>query len=276
MRITTSQAPPVNFSIDHDREHDQRQDRAERVDRRAPPPARLAGRGRQWRTMPALAEREAHEHADRVQRDQQRGVAAEGDEQRRRDRGQEDDPPAVREPVAAERELARHVAVLGEDRGQPRERVEARVRGEEQDQRRARPGTGRTAGCRPPNAAVATSATTVGPPDPPPTGRCRRRRATNVMPMNRTPSSTAIAIIVLAAFFASGGLNAGTPLAIASTPVSATEPLANARRSSRIPSRLGPERHGLGLGRQRRRPSRPRSADSARSPTISSASPTNR
>ena len=41
--------------------------------------------------------------------------------------------------------------------------------------------------------------------------------------------------MVLAAFFASGGLNAGTPLAMASTPVSATEPPANALSSSRIP-----------------------------------------
>ena len=37
-----------------------------------------------------------------------------------------------------------------------------------------------------------------------------------------------MAVIVSAAFLASGGLNAGTPLAIASTPVSATEPPANA------------------------------------------------
>ncbi len=52
--------------------------------------------------------------------------------------------------------------------------------------------------------------------------------------MKIVPSRTAIATSVLAAFFASGGLNAGTPLAIASTPVSATEPLANARSSSTI------------------------------------------
>ena len=52
-------------------------------------------------------------------------------------RGQEDDAPRVGQPIAAERELARHVAVLGQDRGQAREGVEARVRGEEQDQRGA-------------------------------------------------------------------------------------------------------------------------------------------
>jgi hypothetical protein len=54
--------------------------------------------------------------------------------------------------------------------------------------------------------------------------------------MKITPRSTAMASIVLAAFFDSGGLKAGTPLAIASTPVSATEPLAKARRMSTIPS----------------------------------------
>ena len=43
---------------------------------------------------------------------------------------------------------------------------------------------------------------------------------------------------VVAAFFASGGLNAGTPVAIASVPVRATAPAANARRSSRIEQRL--------------------------------------
>ena len=60
--------------------------------------------------------------------------------------------------------------------------------------------------------------------------------ATNVMPMNRIARSAAIATSVWAAFLASGGLNAGTPLAIASVPVSATEPEANARSSRRIPT----------------------------------------
>ena len=36
---------------------------------------------------------------------------------------------------------------------------------------------------------------------------------------------------VVAAFFASGGWNAGTPVAIASVPVSATAPAAKARRT---------------------------------------------
>jgi len=58
------------------------------------------------------------------------------------------------------------------------------------------------------------------------------------MPMKRTASRSAIASIVSPAFFDSGGWNAGTPLAIASVPVRATEPLAKAlrRRKTPIPS----------------------------------------
>ncbi len=51
--------------------------------------------------------------------------------------------------------------------------------------------------------------------------------------MNRIASSAAMYASVDAAFFDSGGLKAGTPVAIASVPVSATAPAAKAR-SSRI------------------------------------------
>ena len=80
---------------------------------------------------------------------------------------------------------------------------------------------------------------------------------------------------VLAAFFASGGLNAGTPLAIASVPVSATEPLANALQQQQDAEGLGAQRHRLGLGRQGRHRRR-RRCGTAPIATISSASPTNR
>ena len=63
--------------------------------------------------------------------------------------------------------------------------------------------------------------------------------ARNVIPMNRTASRAAMTASVVAAFFASGGLNAGTPVAIASVPVRATAPAANARNSRRIVTRLG-------------------------------------
>ena len=72
--------------------------------------------------------------------------------------------------------------------------------------------------------------------------------ATTVSPTNRTPSSTAMTVIVFAAFFASGGLNAGTPLAMASTPVSATEPPANALSSSRMPIASVPSGTASGRG----------------------------
>ncbi len=85
-----------------------------------------------------------------------------------------------------------------------------------------------------PKTAAATIATTVGPPSS--VGRIPKPSATIVIPMKRTPSRIAIVSIVLAAFFASGGLKAGTPLAIASTPVRATEPAAKARRRRMIPS----------------------------------------
>ena len=50
------------------------------------------------------------------------------------------------------------------------------------------------------------------------------------MPTKMTPSRTAMTVSVVAAFLASGGLNAGTPLLIASVPVRATDPNAKARR----------------------------------------------
>ena len=56
---------------------------------------------------------------------------------------------------------------------------------------------------------------------------------------------------VLAAFLASGGLNAGTPLAIASTPVSATDPPAKAWRSRKSPDGLGARAPGRTAERAR-------------------------
>ena len=63
--------------------------------------------------------------------------ALEDDEHHDGHRGQDDDAPGERQAVAAEGELARHVAVRGQDGGQAREGVEARVGGQEQDQRGA-------------------------------------------------------------------------------------------------------------------------------------------
>ena len=67
-------------------------------------------------------------------------------------------------------------------------------------------------------------------------GRMWKLVARNVIPMNRIPRITAIVISVRAALRDSGGSKAGTPVAIASTPVSATAPEAKARRRMRIPT----------------------------------------
>src|SRR5258706_14956884 len=68
------------------------------------------------------------------------------------------------------------------------------------------------------------------------TGTTPKVFATKVIPMNRIASRIATAVSVVAAFFDSGGLNAGTPFAIASVPVSATDPDANALMMSSTPT----------------------------------------
>src|SRR5258708_34161342 len=66
------------------------------------------------------------------------------------------------------------------------------------------------------------------------------------MPRNIVIASAAIVTSVAAAFFASGGLNAGTPSETASTPVIAVQPLANAVRSRKVVSGLVPACGGTG------------------------------
>jgi hypothetical protein len=78
----------------------------------------------------------------------------------------------------------------------------------------------------PPNTARPTSEMTVFVS----VGTTWSRYARNDSPRNITPSRLPIHIRVVRAFFHSGGLNAGTPLEIASTPVTAAPPDANACR----------------------------------------------
>ena len=59
-------------------------------------------------------------------------------------------------------------------------------------------------------------------------------QARKLMPRNMTPSSTPSHASTRRAFFHSTGLNAGTPLEIASTPVIAVEPPANACSNRKI------------------------------------------
>ena len=76
----------------------------------------------------------------------------------------------------------------------------------------------------PPSTCSVSWATRVGWPDS--KGRAPSWMARKVMPMNRKPMIRAIATRVRWAFWASGFLNAGTPSAIASTPVRAVVPAA--------------------------------------------------
>ena len=66
------------------------------------------------------------------------------------------------------------------------------------------------------------------------------------MPMNIVIASTAIVTSVAAAFFDSGGRNAGTPFDTASTPVIAVQPLANAVSSRNVVSGSMPAPGGSG------------------------------
>ena len=168
-----------------------------------------------------------------------------------RDRRQQDDPPAVGEPVAPEAELARACS-------RPR--------------RGSRPGAGtRCSWCSrrgtgsAPSRSGTRSRSGLSPPkavggDQGDDGRGRPTstgRDDVVRPRDERDADEEHAqqdrhrVSVLAAFFASGGLNAGTPLAIASMPVSATEPLANARRSRTTSASRCPAATALRLGRHR-------------------------
>ena len=64
--------------------------------------------------------------------------------------------------------------------------------------------------------------------------------AMKLMPRNSVAKIAAAQTSVIRAFLHSGGLNAGTPSEIASTPVSAAAPELNARRIRKIVSACGP------------------------------------
>jgi hypothetical protein len=60
------------------------------------------------------------------------------------------------------------------------------------------------------------------------------------MPRKRVPRTAATQAVVVAAFLDSGGRKAGTPLEMASTPVSAVQPEENARsRRNRVRPAMG-------------------------------------
>src|SRR3989304_5030948 len=75
-------------------------------------------------------------------------------------------------------------------------------------------------------------------------------RASTVMPRKSVPRITAIHAGVMAAFRDSGGLNAGIPLEIASTPVRAVQPEENARRTRNHVNAVVAAGGGVGSGRR--------------------------
>src|SRR5207247_6545246 len=83
-------------------------------------------------------------------------------------------------------------------------------------------------------------------PDSVAVGITRYACARNVMPRNIETPSAAIVTSVAAAFFDSGGRNAGTPSDTASTPVIAVQPLANAVSSRNVVSGTVPAFGGSG------------------------------
>ena len=174
-----------------------------------------------------LRERERDEDADRVERHQGVGVAAEDHDQGRGEAGQHQDAVGEHQPVAENGELARQEAVAREQRGQPREVGERGVGGQDQDERRSTPGPGSRAAPAP-KTRWAICDTTVSLS----TGRIPRAEARKVIPTNIVPRMSAMKPSVIAALRDSGARKAGTPLEMASMPVSAVQPDGEARAST--------------------------------------------
>ena len=130
MISTTIQAPCVNLvatcTIGHDRGCG-----AEPVERGAAVSTRARAR-HPVHHHPRLRQREADEHADRVERDQRARFPRNSQTRSIATRASSDDPVGEREPVAARRELAGHVASSRGAR-QPRKVGERGVRREHED-----------------------------------------------------------------------------------------------------------------------------------------------
>ena len=178
-----------------------------------------------------LRQRERDEDADHVERQQQLRVAAEPDDQDRREDRQDEDAVREGEPVALVHELPRQVAVARDDRRQPREVGVRRVRRQHEDQHRR--GLQQVVDDA---AAERSRGPSCDTPDSAAVGTTPYACASTVMPTNMQIAITAIATSVADAFFASGGRKAGTPFDTASTPVIAVQPFAKAVSSRKIVS----------------------------------------
>ena len=179
----------------------------------------------------ALGEREGEEHADREQRDQRLGLTVEGDVDHGRGDGEHEDAVAEREAIAHAQEEPRDVAVASHEVQQPREAVERRVRGDQQDKR------GRQL-----HEAIGNAVADAGMRD---LGEHRlaatRGGAVEVRDehdadehRDQQPDHDARASAGRAS--PRGGRNTGTAFEITSIPVIAVAPDANARSTSRTPS----------------------------------------
>ena len=173
---------------------------------------------------PGLRQREAGEHADGIQLDQQAGLPAERDDQHGRRARQHEDAVREDEPVAAVRQLPRHVAVAGDDRRQPGEVRVGGVRGQHEDRERGYLE----------DQVHRCPATEDGATHDREQRLVLRRRRRETVGQHCDaeevgPEDQAHVVSVFAAFFDSGFWNAGTPFEIASTPESAMAPDEKAR-----------------------------------------------
>ena len=181
--------------------------------------------------QPDLADREADEHPDRVQRDQVVGLGVDRDQQQRRRDRQREDPDPVDRLLGAQVEDVRQAVVLGQQAHQHRQAAEAGVRrepehrGDREVGHVERPAGPERAGGQlgqdgDAAARHARGGRGSGRPARPASPRAARRARSRSAARSRTV----------------GSRNAGTPLEIASTPVTAEQPAANALRISTIPS----------------------------------------
>ncbi len=124
--------PKEELLVCHDDEDHACKDGPEAVDQATPRPA----------GAPLLApvddhaglrEGEADEDADRIERNERIYRGVERVQHADRHGGKDHDSPGKREPVAPERELARHALVLGQDGREAREGIETGVAGQEKD-----------------------------------------------------------------------------------------------------------------------------------------------
>src|SRR5665647_1259779 len=112
-------APARELRYDLDERDKSCRDSAYAVERRLPPPAWLLRRS-PVHDHPGLRQRKAHEHSDRIKRNECVRISMKNPDEQPRDQREHDDTIRECEPVATGSELARHVLVVRENAGQTR------------------------------------------------------------------------------------------------------------------------------------------------------------